>query len=178
MSWRVFRKQRIRALETAIRGRKIDKNLEGLLKAISKNENLATLTSCSGRILLTKWRKEKHSSNYYRIWHKADREEVELAISGYALKQMLWFVVEPFSLSVAAKDADSAFAFAKKMEKMGINCSISKKKERYDIEAKGPHSMRMPVNPILGHWDDIVDIANDVMETNLELLKKSEKVKW
>ncbi len=176
MSWRVFRKRRIRALESAMESRKVDEHISGLLKAISKNENLATLTSCSGRIFLAKQKIGKASPNgYYRIWHKTDREAVELALSGYALKQLLWFVVEPFTLSIAARDIESAFSFIKKMEKAGVRCSVTEKRGRIDIEARGPFGMRFPVNPVEGQWDDIVDIANRLMDANLALLKKLEK---
>lgn len=179
MGWGTFRKSRIRALESAMESGKVDKHIAGLLEAISKNEKLATLSSCSGRILLARWRIGKVSPDgYYRIWHRADREEVELALSGYALKQLLWFVVEPFSLSVAAKDMESSISFMKKIEKRGVRCSLSKKQGRFDIEARGPFGMSMPVNPIVGEWDDIVDLANEVMDANLALLKELEKVKW
>ena len=174
----MFRKGRARALESAIKSGKVDRHAVRLLKAISKNENLATLSSCSGRIFLAKRKIGKLSKDYYRIWHKADREEVELAISGYALKQLLWFVVEPFSLSVAAKDTERAFPFIKKMEKRGVRCSVSKRQGRIDIEARGPFGMSFPANPIVGEWNDIVDLANEVMDANLALLKKLEKVKW
>ena len=179
MSWMIFRKRRIRALESAMRSGKVDKHIAGLLDGISKNEKLATLSSCAGRIFLAKWKIGKVSPDgYYRIWHKADREEIELALSGYALKQLLWFVMEPFSLSVAAKDTESAFSFIKKMEKRGVGCSVLRKQGRIDIEAKGPFGMNFPVNPIDGQWNEIVDIANNVMGANLTLLKKLEKVKW
>lgn len=179
MSWRVFRKRRIRALESAMESGKVDEHISGLLKAISKNENLATLSSCSGRILLAKQKIGKVSPNrYYRVWHKADREEVELALSGYALKQLLWFIVEPFALSIAAKDIESAFSFIKKMEKRGVRCSVSEKQGRIDVEARGPFGMSFPVNPVDGQWNDIVDAANRLMDANLALLKKLEKTKW
>ena len=179
MSWRVFRKNRIRALESAMESRKVDEHISGLLKAISKNEKLATLSSCSGRIFLAKQKIGKASPNgYYRIWHKADREEIELALSGYALKQPLWFVVEPFTLSIAAKDVEGAFSFTRKMERRGVRCSMSEKQGRVDVEAKGPFGMGFPVNPVEGQWDGIVDIANRLMDANLALLKKLEKTRW
>jgi hypothetical protein len=179
MSWRLFRKGRLRALDSAIQRKKIDTPLINLLGKVGKSEKLAPLSSCAGRTYLAK----KSVGNpvprrYYRIWHTANREEVELALSRYASRQLLWFIVEPFSLHIAAKDISSAFAFVEKMEKHDVSCSLRKRKDHIEITAKGPFGMNFPVNPFEGEWNAVVDIAHRIMDANLALIKKLERKRW
>ncbi|MHA2066242.1 MAG: tRNA-wybutosine modification methyltransferase TYW3 [Candidatus Thorarchaeota archaeon] len=179
MSWRLLRKSRMRALDTALRKGKVDEEMVNLLQAIGKSQKLAPLASCGGRVFLARWEIGKaEPGKYFSIWHSAEREEVELALSRHGVRKNIWFAVEPFSLSVAAKDAESAFSFSRKMKRRDVLCSISKKKGRYDIEARGPFRMSFPVNPIEGYWNDIVDAANELMDENLKVIKKLEKVRW
>jgi hypothetical protein len=38
--------------------------------------------------------------------------------------------------------------------------------------------MAIPVEPISGEWTKIVAIANRMMNMNIEVIKKMEKLKW
>lgn len=182
-NWVQFRTSRLKMLEDAISSGKADEKAIPLLRSINKNESLVTTSSCSGRIVLLRFDIEnaKRESAFYKRWHgKVDAEEVELALSAYADEEPLWFRVEPFILHVAAENLAGAQAFMQKMRKAGVKRGgiQSLRSDRVVVEVQGTTSMSFPVGPVDGEWDEILKIANRMMDANFKQLKKLEKIGW
>ncbi len=175
--WKDFRKKRIELLEDAVEKGKVDEKILGLLKKINKNKNLVTISSCYGRIVLLEFdiMKTKKRSVFYRKWHRrVSAEEVELSISSYAGKLPLWFRVEPFIIHVAAKDMKTAADFLTKCRKAGVRRGEIQgiQKDWVNIEIQGTTGMYLPADVFEGSWNELVKIANRMMELNEKQIRK------
>jgi len=181
--WKKFKEDRLKVFENALKRNKIDEGITALAKKINKNENLVTTSSCFGRIVFlgSDITSRKKTAEFYKKWHKsADLEEVELAAASYTGKLPLWFMVEPFTLQVSAKDFKSAESFMSKMRKAGVKRGgiQGTSKGRIVIELQGSAGMAVPVYLVDCRWDELVGLANRMMETNSKQIKKLEKIKW
>ena len=181
--WKDFRKTRLKLLENAAKAEKVDGKILNLLEKINNNRNLATISSCYGRVVLLEFdvMKTKKRSAFYRKWHRrVNAEEVELAVSSYAGKLPLWFRVEPFILHVAAKDMKAASDFLNKMRKAGVRRGGIQgiQKDRVNIEVQGTTGMYLPATVFEGSWNNLVRIANKMMELNEKQIRKLVRVKW
>ncbi len=181
--WKNFRKTRLELFEKAMEQEKVDEKILKLLQKINQNKSLVTVSSCFGRVVLLEFdvMRTKKTSRFYRKWHRrVNAEEVELAVSAYAGKLPLWFRVEPFILHIAAKDMKSAAGFIAKIRKAGVRGGgiQGMQKDRANIEVQGTGALYMPVNVFEGSWDELVRVANRLMELNEKQIRKLEKVKW
>jgi len=179
--WKKFRSERLKLFENALDERRIDKGIIALAKKINKNKNLVATSTCFGRIVFLGWDITEKNSEVYRQWHKpVDLEEVELAAASYTGKLPLWFTVEPFVLQVSAKDLKTAEKFLAKTAKAGVKNIgiIGSSKEMALIEARGTNSMSVPLDTVDCRWNELVELANRMMETNSEQIKKLEKMEW
>ena len=175
--WKDFRKKRIELLEDAVKAGKVDEKILPLLKKTNKNKNLVTISSCYGRIVLLEFdiMKTKKRLVFYKKWHRrVSAEEVELAVSAYAGTLPLWFRVEPFTLQVAAKDMKTASDFLIKYRKADVRNGGMQgiQKDRINIEVQGTTGMYVPANIFEGSWDELVKIANRMMELNEKQIRK------
>jgi len=183
MSWQSYRSSRLAAYEKALGEGKVDGRIVNLLEGINRNPGLVSLSSCSGRIDLLVYdiARGKRESSHYAKWHEpVDKEELELKLTSYTGKPMLWFKCEPFILHVAARDVAAADAFVKKMRANGVRRGGIQAigKGRVAIEAQGTSGMAFPVGPFTGEWNDMLDFANAILERNLEQVRRLEKVEW
>jgi tRNA wybutosine-synthesizing protein 3 len=181
--WDSFRNTRIKLLEEAISEGKVDEKIIPLLKKINENKDLVTISSCYGRIVLLGFdvAKTKKTSTFYQKWHRrVSEEEVELALANYTGRLPLWFKVEPFILHVAAKDMPAAIDFLTKMRKAGVKRGGIQgiQKDRANIEMQGTISLAFPVDAFEGSWNDMIAMANKMMELNEKQVKKLERIKW
>lgn len=179
--WKKFKEDRLKVFENALKENKVDEGIIPLAKKINKNENLVTTSSCFGRIVFLGSDLTKKNAEFYRKWHKpADLEEVELAAASYTGKLPLWFRVEPFILHVSAKDFKSAEEFLVKMRKAGVRRGgiQGTTNGRIVIEVQGTVGMAVPIDVIDCRWDELVGLANRMMETNSKQIKKLEKIIW
>ena len=179
--WKKFKEDMLKVFENALKENKVDEGIIALAKKINKNENLMTTSSCFGRIILLGSDLTKKNTEFYRKWHKpADLEGVELAAASYTKKLPLWFRVEPFILHVSAKDFKSAEEFLVKMRKAGVKRGgiQGTTNGRIVIEVQGTAGMAVPIDVIDCRWDELVGLANRMMETNSKQIKKLEKINW
>ncbi len=181
--WKDFRKTRLKLFENAVEEEKVDEKILRLLEKINRNKNLITISSCFGRIVLLEFdiMKTKKRSAFYRKWHRrVSAEEVELAVHSHTGKLPLWFRVEPFILHVAAKDVKSAAGFLDKMRKAGVRRGGIQgiQKDRVNVEVQGTAAMYLPVNVFEGSWNELVKIANRLMELNEKQVKRLESTGW
>ncbi len=179
--WKNFRSDRLKVFENALKENKVDEGIIPLVKKINQNENLVTTSSCFGRIVFLGSDLTKKNTEFYRKWHKvADLEEVELAAASYTGKLPLWFRVEPFILHVSAKDFKSAEEFLIKMRNAGVKRGgiQGTSKGRVVIEVQGTVGMAVPIEVIDCRWNELVELANRMMETNSKQIKKLEKMEW
>jgi tRNA wybutosine-synthesizing protein 3 len=181
--WKDFRSARIKVLEKAADEGKVDEKIVKLLEKINGNPNLVTTSSCFGRIVLLEFdiMKTKKRSVFYKKWHRrVSAEEVELAVSSYGGRLPLWFRVEPFILHVAAKDVKSATGFLEKMRKAGVRRGGIQgiRKDRVTLEVQGTTAMYLPANVFEGSWDELIKIANRMMELNEKQIRKLLRVNW
>ncbi len=175
--WKDFRKKRIQVLNNAIKENKIDEKIVGLIEKINENPNLVVTSSCFGRVVLLEFdiMKTKKTSIFYRKWHRrVNSEEVELAVSQYGGKLPLWFMVEPFMLHVSAKDMKSTADFMTKIRKTGIRTAgiHEVRKDRVTMEVQGTSSMSVPASIFEGSWDELIKIANRLMDLNETEIRK------
>jgi len=178
--WKEFRKQRLKALEDALAAKKVDEGIIPLLKKINDNENLVTTSSCFGRIVLLGFdlEKRKETATFYKKWHrKVTAEEVELAVAHYNDKLPLWFKVEPFILHVSAKDYETAENFMKKMRAAGVKRGgiQGTTKGKIAIEVQGTTWMAFPITAVEPRWEEVVALANKMMDINARQIKKLER---
>jgi len=181
--WKDFRKTRLKLFENAVEEEKVDEKILKLLERINTNKNLVTISSCLGRVVLLEFdvMRTKKVSRFYRKWHRrVSTEEVELAVHSYTGKLPLWFMIESFILHVAAKDMKTAAAFLTKMRNAGVKQGGIQEiqKDRVNIEVQGTVALHMPVNVFEGSWDELVRIANRLMELNEKQIRKLERASW
>ena len=165
---------------------KADEGIKPLVHRINSAPDFVTTSSCAGRINLVEYdlNEGKKTADFYKKWHRVvSSEEVELALSGYTDKKMLWFKVEPFILHVAAKDLKAAMRFLKLVRSVGvkrggIQAITTGENGKVMIEVQGNGQIIIPVEPVQGEWTKIIAIANKMMNKNLEVLKKLEALKW
>lgn len=180
--WSDFRKIRIKLLDEAIKNKRVDADIISLLQKINENKDLVTVSSCFGRIVLLEFdiTKTKKTARFYQKWHrKVNTEEVELALSQYTGKLPLWFKVEPFILHVAAKDMKSALNLYSKIRGAGVKRGGVQgiQKDRVTIEVQGTAGISLPADAFEGSWDELILIANKMMELNEKQIRKLEKIK-
>ncbi|NYZ77443.1 hypothetical protein H0O02_03970 [Candidatus Micrarchaeota archaeon] len=183
MMWKDFRKTRIKLLQKAIDGEKVDGKIIRLLQKINGNPDLVTVSSCFGRIVLLEFdiMKTKKTAEYYKQWHRrVNAEEVELAVAGYGGRKPLWFKAEPFILHVAAKDMKAAIVFLAKMRNAGVKRGGIQgvQKDRTTVEVQGTTTLAFPADIFEGSWDELVLVANRMMELNEKQIRKLEKINW
>ncbi len=183
MSWISYRQEKIASYKRALADGKVDKRIIALLNKINENPDLATLSSCSGRINLLEFdiKKGKPSASFFAKWHEpVDNEEFERRLNSYTGKVPLWFKVEPFILHVAAKDAKSATRFVRSMRANGVKRGGMQgiSKDRIPIEVGGTGRVAFPIDLIECEWNDMITLANAMLKKNLSHLKRLEKVKW
>lgn len=183
MEWKKFKASKIKELKDHEKQNKTDERIMDLVHAINSSPDFVTTSSCEGRINLLEYdiNEGKKSSNFYKKWHHVvDHNAVELAISEYVGKTPLWFKVEPFILHVAARNITAAVRFLKLVRSIGVKRggiqSISKDKVMIEIQGNG--YMAIPVEPFNGEWNKIITIANKMINNNLEVVEKMEKLKW
>ncbi len=181
--WKDFRKTRMQVLNKVVKEKKVDEKILKLLQKINENPDLVTISSCFGRVVLLSFdvMKTKKTSRFYKKWHRrVNAEEVELAVSAYAGKLPLWFRVEPFILHVAARDMKTAADFLTKMRKTGVRRGGIQgiQKDRVNVEVQGTTALYMPVDVFEGSWNELVRVANRMMELNEKQIRKLIRVKW
>jgi len=183
MPWKNYRDSKLDSFKKAVLEGKVDRPIMNLLEKINQNQDLVTLSSCSGRIdlLVFDMEKRKGDASHYAKWHEpVVPEELEMKLCSYTGKLPLWFKTEPFILHVAAKDVDSALQFMKKIRDSGVKRGGIQGigKEHVVMEFQGTGVISFPVDPVRGEWNEFVKIANAMMRKNMELVKKLEKVEW
>jgi len=182
MSWKTFKEAKIAAYCKAKEKGEVDPDIVALVESINENPDLVSLSSCSGRINLLRFDidERKSTAEFFAKWHGlVEKEEFEMRLYSYTEKMQLWFKVEPFILHVAAKDLESASGFLEKIRKSGVKRggiqAISK--EKVLMEVQGNDYIAVPTDSV-EEWGPLLDIANRMMERNLDLLGKLEKLEW
>lgn len=183
MSWKNFKESILKNFESHLKEGRVDKEVLELIKKINSNHMLVTTSSCSGRIVLLEFdlNEGKKTAEFYRKWHRSVSEsEIIDAIVNYKSKKPLWFKFEPLILHIAAANVDVAAQFLKKIRAQGIKRggiqSITKQKVMIEIQGNG--QLIFPVLSGTCNWNDIIKIANEMLEKNLKLIRKLEKVEW
>lgn len=181
MSWQKFKENKLAAYQNAKLRGEVDGHIEKLIERINRNAGLVSLSSCSGRIVLLMVGSEgKKTASFFGKWHKpVDVGEFELKLANYTGKKPLWFRVEPFILHVTAMNVESAKGFMEKVRTAGVKRGGVQtiKKDKVTIEVQGSGYLAMPVDPV-SEWNGLIKTANKIMNKNLKMLKKLEKVKW
>jgi len=182
MSWKTFKEAKLAAYSKAKEKGEVDSLIVALVEKINMNPDLVSLSSCSGRINLLRFDidERKSTAEFFVKWHgPVDKEEFEMRLYSYTEKMQLWFKVEPFIFHVAAKDVHSAERFLEKIRKLGVKRGgiQTMAKEKVLMEVQGNDAISVPADSV-EEWGPLINIANRMMERNLDVLKKLEKIKW
>jgi len=185
-SWKTFKSSKLKELLEHEESGKADSEIIPLVHRINSASDFVTTSSCAGRINLVEYdlNEGKKTADFFKKWHRVvSSEEVELALSEYTDKKMLWFKVEPFILHIAAKDITAAMRFLKLVRSVGvkrggIQTIITGENDKVMIEVQGNGQMIIPVEPVQGEWTKIIVIANQMMIKNKEVIRKMENLKW
>lgn len=180
MNWEEFKQKKMALLKKAIECGKVDKKIIKLLEFLNAQKGIVTTSSCSGRILLLKIKKNKKDAKKFFVWHDKVKEKEFLNIlKKIKNKKLFWLRVEPFILHILTENIEDAkkILFAMKnagIKRGGINY-ISQNSKKITIEVMGHGQIILPI--YLGfNTSFLVKEINKMMNKNEKKLKKFEKV--
>jgi tRNA wybutosine-synthesizing protein 3 len=159
-----------------------DKPILSLCEKINSLENLYTLSSCSGRIVLIKnIDKKTHDLFVLRSHGKITFNELKKALENFKGKESLMFKQEPPILHICCKELEDAEALLNKARLAGWkNSGIMSLSGRIVLELRSTESLALPIFEKSILVDDkflkiLVKEANRRLEKGWEKIDKLEK---
>lgn len=154
-----------------------DKPILDLCNKINSKNNLYTLSSCSGRIVLIKnIDKKTHDLFVLRTHDKITFAQLKKSLQNYNGKEGLVFKQEPPILHICCKSLEDAEQLLNKARLAGWkNSGIMSLSGRIVLELRSTESLALPIfNKTLLVEDDFLKIL--VKEANKKLEKSWEKI--
>lgn len=175
----------------------IDTCLRDIINIINSKKNYFTTSSCSGRIyvynLKTIFAKKHEFDVIYTTHEKAKVSDVLKELEKPENKKKeLWLKMESFILHIACKTLFDALALLKLANSLGLKHSgimgISRTKgntladadqspekiKKIMVEIRGNYYINAPVKSDEYSLANLIDDANNLLDLNLEILKKLE----
>lgn len=173
----IFRKNnQLKKIDKSLKGH-IDKRIEKLCDSINKTNNYYTTSSCSGRIVLLKARKEKTGDLFIRTWHdEVSFKDFKLELEKINSKELIYFKQEPCIIHVACRKLEDAQKLINLAMKAGWKRNgIIASDKRFVAELNSTEKLEFPIfkNKIL--FDEIY-LKLIVSEANKKLNESWEKI--
>jgi tRNA wybutosine-synthesizing protein 3 len=125
----------------------VDKKIRSLCKKINNNKNYYTLSSCAGRVILVKNKKEKSRGAFiFKSHNTISYKEIKKALSSIKYNSLVYFKQEAAILHVSCKDLDSAQSLLNKAIYSGFKHSgIISTNNKIVLELLSTERIELPV---------------------------------
>ncbi len=147
--WEEYRKHHLSRYEEHKKKGLVDPGIPEIVERINKREDVVTLSSCYGRIVLIESDEEdkKRPEAFRGKWHREVSREGVWEIVEEFEGEVLWFKFEPFILHVATKSIGTAKLLLRSGIEAGFKHSgiISMDEVKYVVEIRGTDYISSPV---------------------------------
>lgn len=125
----------------------VDAKIASLCKKINNNKNYYTLSSCAGRIIIVKNKKEKSRQAFlFKSHDKISYSELKKALSSIKYNSLVYFKQEAAILHVACENLESAQSLLNKAIYSGFKHSgIITIKKKIVLELLSTERIEMPI---------------------------------